>query len=122
MTGVLDSALTTNLLDRELLLIIPEDEARFSPFMQDSAGLVMLLVAQGLCYDVSANPQSMTAILLTVVPRFEKSLFDLIKGLRSHKGAEDDYIQNSLRECKVEIRSQDMGMWFGVKQVSPAAR
>ncbi|OOF93741.1 hypothetical protein ASPCADRAFT_209025 [Aspergillus carbonarius ITEM 5010] len=39
---------------------------------------------------------------------FEKSLYDLIKGLRNHKGAEDEYIQDSLRECKAEIRSQDM--------------
>ncbi|KAL4946910.1 hypothetical protein BDV06DRAFT_3113 [Aspergillus oleicola] len=39
---------------------------------------------------------------------FEKSLYDLIKGLRNHKGAEEDYIQNSLRECRNEIRSQDM--------------
>ena len=42
-------------------------------------------------------------------PRFEKSLYDLIKGLRNHKGVEDDYIQDSLRECKAEIKSQDMG-------------
>lgn len=41
--------------------------------------------------------------------RFEKSLYDLIKGLRNHKGAEEDYIQNSLRECRAEIRTQDMG-------------
>ncbi|RDW93225.1 putative AP-3 complex subunit delta [Aspergillus mulundensis] len=40
--------------------------------------------------------------------RFEKSLYDLIKGLRNHKGSEEDYIQSSLRECKAEIRSQDM--------------
>ncbi|KAL4778747.1 armadillo-type protein [Aspergillus varians] len=39
---------------------------------------------------------------------FEKSLYDLIKGLRNHKGAEEDYIQSSLRECRAEIRSQDM--------------
>ncbi|KAE8371220.1 adaptin N terminal region-domain-containing protein [Aspergillus bertholletiae] len=39
---------------------------------------------------------------------FEKSLYDLIKGLRNHKGAEEDYIQDSLRECKAEIKSQDM--------------
>ncbi|KAE8133151.1 adaptin N terminal region-domain-containing protein [Aspergillus pseudotamarii] len=38
---------------------------------------------------------------------FEKSLYDLIKGLRNHKGAEEDYIQDSLRECKAEIKSQD---------------
>ncbi|KAI2814844.1 hypothetical protein CBS63078_10510 [Aspergillus niger] len=39
---------------------------------------------------------------------FEKSLYDLIKGLRNHKGTEEEYIQDSLRECKTEIRSQDM--------------
>ncbi|CAI7635964.1 unnamed protein product [Penicillium glandicola] len=41
-------------------------------------------------------------------PRFEKSLYDLIKGLRGHKGVENEYIQNSLRECKAEIKTQDM--------------
>ncbi|KAJ5156527.1 AP-3 complex subunit delta [Penicillium capsulatum] len=40
--------------------------------------------------------------------RFEKSLYDLIKGLRNHKGGEDEYIQDCLRECKAEIKSQDM--------------
>ncbi|KAL4811571.1 armadillo-type protein [Aspergillus unguis] len=39
---------------------------------------------------------------------FEKSLYDLIKGLRNHKGAEEDYIQGNLQECRAEIRSQDM--------------
>ncbi|KAL2834529.1 armadillo-type protein [Aspergillus cavernicola] len=39
---------------------------------------------------------------------FEKSLYDLIKGLRNHKGTEEDYIQGSLRECRAEIRSPDM--------------
>lgn len=42
--------------------------------------------------------------------RFEKSLYDLIKGLRNHRGAEDEYIQDCLRECKAEVKSQDMGM------------
>ena len=41
--------------------------------------------------------------------RFEKSLYDLIRGLRNHKGNEKDYIQKSLKECRVEVRSQDMG-------------
>lgn len=45
----------------------------------------------------------------TFPQRFEKSLYDLIKGLRTHKGGEDEYIQHSLRECKAEIKSQDMG-------------
>ncbi|KAJ5818279.1 hypothetical protein N7474_003870 [Penicillium riverlandense] len=40
--------------------------------------------------------------------RFEKSLYDLIKGLRNHKGGEDEYIQACLRECKAEIKTQDM--------------
>ncbi|KAJ5674858.1 AP-3 complex subunit delta [Penicillium maclennaniae] len=39
---------------------------------------------------------------------FEKSLYDLIKGLRNHKGGEDEYVQDCLRECKAEIKSQDM--------------
>lgn len=39
---------------------------------------------------------------------FEKSLVDLIRGLRSRKGSENEYIQEALRECRTEIRSQDM--------------
>ncbi|PHH81184.1 hypothetical protein CDD80_17 [Ophiocordyceps camponoti-rufipedis] len=39
---------------------------------------------------------------------FEKSLYDLIRGLRNHKGNEKDYIQKSLKECRSEVRSQDM--------------
>ncbi|KFY58287.1 hypothetical protein V496_06194 [Pseudogymnoascus sp. VKM F-4515 (FW-2607)] len=39
---------------------------------------------------------------------FEKSLYDLIRGLRNHKGNEKAYIQNSLKECRAEIRGQDM--------------
>ena len=41
---------------------------------------------------------------------FEKSLVDLIKGLRNHKGREAEYIQSALKECRTEIRSQDMDM------------
>ncbi|KAL2378728.1 hypothetical protein RJZ90_005815 [Blastomyces dermatitidis] len=40
--------------------------------------------------------------------RFEKSLYDLIRGLRNHKGNEVEYIQNSIKECRVEVKSQDM--------------
>lgn len=47
--------------------------------------------------------------ILNVTSRFEKSLYDLIRGLRNHKGKEHDYIQESLRECRKEIKSQDMG-------------
>ena len=39
---------------------------------------------------------------------FEKSLYDLIRGLRSHKGNESEYIQGVLKECRTEVRSQDM--------------
>ncbi|RVX68549.1 hypothetical protein B0A52_07973 [Exophiala mesophila] len=39
---------------------------------------------------------------------FEKSLVDLIRGLRGHKGNEAEYIQNALKECRNEIRSQDL--------------
>ncbi|PBP20900.1 AP-3 complex subunit delta, partial [Diplocarpon rosae] len=41
---------------------------------------------------------------------FEKSLYDLIRGLRNHKGNEKEYIQNSLKECRAEIRGQDMDL------------
>jgi AP-3 complex subunit delta-1 len=41
---------------------------------------------------------------------FEKSLYDLIRGMRNHKGSEREYIQDSLRECRKEIRSQDMNL------------
>jgi len=41
---------------------------------------------------------------------FEKSLYDLIRGLRNHKGTEREYIQESLRECRKEIKSQDMDL------------
>lgn len=41
---------------------------------------------------------------------FEKSLYDLIRGLRNHKGKEREYIQESLRECRKEIRSNDMDL------------
>lgn len=50
------------------------------------------------------------ASLAQIDSRFEKSLYDLIRGLRSHKGQERAYIQNSIRECRREVRSQDMGM------------
>jgi AP-3 complex subunit delta len=39
---------------------------------------------------------------------FEKSLVDMIRGLRSHKGNENEYIKGALKECRTEIRSQDM--------------
>ncbi|KAI1438195.1 adaptin N terminal region-domain-containing protein [Xylaria sp. CBS 124048] len=41
---------------------------------------------------------------------FEKSLYDLIRGLRSHKGNEKEYIQNCLKECRSEISSQDLDL------------
>lgn len=46
-----------------------------------------------------------------MLKRFEKSLYDLIRGLRTHKGSEAEYIQNSLKECKSEIKSPDMGVF-----------
>ncbi|SPO00690.1 related to APL5 - AP-3 complex subunit, gamma-adaptin, 107 KD [Cephalotrichum gorgonifer] len=44
------------------------------------------------------------------LPEFEKSLYDLIRGLRNHKGNEREYIQNCLKECRAEIRSSDMDL------------
>lgn len=53
--------------------------------------------------------------------RFEKSLYDLIRGLRNHKGNEREYIQHSLRECRLEIRGSDMGklcLWCSSQKYS----
>jgi AP-3 complex subunit delta len=41
---------------------------------------------------------------------FEKSLYDLIRGLRNHKGNEREYLANCLKECRAEARSQDMDL------------
>ncbi|KAF2733738.1 Adaptor protein complex AP-3 delta subunit [Polyplosphaeria fusca] len=41
---------------------------------------------------------------------FEKSLYDLIRGLRNHKGTEKEYINESIRECRKEIRTNDMDL------------
>ena len=42
--------------------------------------------------------------------RFEKSLYDLIRGLRNHKGNQREYIQQCLRQCRIEIRGPDMDL------------
>lgn len=39
---------------------------------------------------------------------FEKSLVDLIRGMRGNKGREAEYLQSAIKECRAEIRSQDM--------------
>src|ERR1700760_3767793 len=39
---------------------------------------------------------------------FEKDIYQLIRGLRAHKGREREYIQECLKECRKEIKSQDM--------------
>ncbi|KAL7625436.1 AP-3 complex subunit delta [Parahypoxylon ruwenzoriense] len=39
-----------------------------------------------------------------------QSLYDLIRGLRNHKGNEKEYMQNCLKECRAEIRSQDLDL------------
>ncbi|KAI6383210.1 hypothetical protein MCOR25_000131 [Pyricularia grisea] len=41
---------------------------------------------------------------------FEKSLLDLIRGVRNHRGNEREYIQNCLKECRAEVKSQDMDL------------
>lgn len=39
---------------------------------------------------------------------FEKDLYSLIRGLRNHKGNEREYIQDSIKECRKEVRGSDM--------------
>ncbi|KAK1065109.1 AP-3 complex subunit delta [Friedmanniomyces endolithicus] len=39
---------------------------------------------------------------------FEKDIYQLIRGLRAHKGAERDYINQALAECRREVRTTDL--------------
>jgi AP-3 complex subunit delta-1 len=39
---------------------------------------------------------------------FEKSLTELIKGIRAHKGSESKYIDSAIGECRKEIKSRDL--------------
>ena len=39
---------------------------------------------------------------------FEKDIYQLIRSMRAHKGDEREYIQACLRECRKEVRGQDM--------------
>ena len=39
---------------------------------------------------------------------FEKTLTDLIKGIRAHKGSEAKYIDSSIGDCRKEIKSKDL--------------
>jgi hypothetical protein len=39
---------------------------------------------------------------------FEKSLTDLVKGIRTHKHNEDTYIRNCITEIKNELQTQDI--------------
>ena len=65
--------------------------------------------SQAKCRKCGAFTLEQTADKIFVA-RFEKSLYDLIQGLRKHKGNEREYIQSSLRECRKEIKSQDMNV------------
>ncbi|OAA52054.1 AP-3 complex subunit delta [Metarhizium rileyi] len=40
--------------------------------------------------------------------KFEKSLYDLIRGLRTNKGGDKDFIQKNLKDCRTEVRNPDM--------------
>ncbi|QUC18938.1 uncharacterized protein UV8b_03179 [Ustilaginoidea virens] len=70
------------------------------------------MVHQHSTYLVAANRAShhrpRAAQPVEACNMFEKSLYDLIRGLRNHKGNEKEYIQKSLKECRAEVRSQDM--------------
>lgn len=41
---------------------------------------------------------------------FEKTLLDLVKGIRSHKDREAQYISDCIRECKDELGSSDLDL------------
>ena len=69
----------------------------------------LLLVSFGYHYDVRNTIYNAFQLTKGIL-RFEKSLYDLIRGLRNHKGNEREYIQHSLRECRAEIRGSDMDL------------
>ncbi|KYK54322.1 AP-3 complex subunit delta [Drechmeria coniospora] len=60
---------------------------------------------EGIAFRSLPNP-----VQATLGKMFEKSLYDLIKGLRNNKGNEKEYIQKTLKECRAEVRSQDMDL------------
>ena len=70
--------------------------------------MLMLNITTRCNYVLEPCPSSWRVYLIPI--RFEKSLYDLIRGLRNHRGNEREYIQNSLRECRAEIRGSDMGI------------
>ena len=39
---------------------------------------------------------------------FEKTLNELIKGIRAHKGSESKYIESAIEECRKEIKNKDL--------------
>ena len=39
---------------------------------------------------------------------FEKTLTDLVKGVRAHKKTEEAYISSAIKECKDELSSTDL--------------
>ena len=69
----------------------------------------LLLMSFGYCYNVGHTIYDKLELTEGCF-RFEKSLYDLIRGLRNHKGNEREYIQHSLRECRAEIRGSDMDL------------
>lgn len=56
---------------------------------------------------------------LTTVARFEKDLYDLIRGLRNHKGSERAYLRDSIRECRKEVKGSDMGEHWMLTYIRP---
>jgi hypothetical protein len=63
--------------------------------------------------------RNLLCAIILMLSRFEKSLYDLIRGLRNHKGNEKEYIQNSLKECRAEIKGSDMGSWSNYAWMEP---
>ena len=41
---------------------------------------------------------------------FEKTLLDLVKGIRAHKDNEAQFISDCIRECKDELSSSDLDL------------
>lgn len=85
------------------------ERKRYEVKIEESVSRARPLELQSACESHYSEYAWILVPSLNTLVRFEKSLYDLIRGLRNHKGNEREYIQHSLRECRTEIKGFDMG-------------
>lgn len=77
-----------------------------------SARCILAVVSRGICgrhrEELVRRRALRYCINGDIGTMFEKDIYQLIRGLRAHKGTEREYIQESLKECRKEVKTQDM--------------